>query len=227
GSACRTYRRCGRRLELVRPHRGPAGNDEGRFGESCCGSYLKLAGGSLKEGSRRISLFAERAYPAESESSFFIIVVKCLIGCPYINPDPLSTPVPHGSLCRPVNQPGADPAPGSSPRNNEPRYIHGRFKLFAICPKRLVAMLSRGDRGDRPAVLLDYPRIAAAKAPADASVPGRLGRPGLGPLVGLLGPQPGGRLIDHVQNDRQVVRIGAADLKDLVHGSVVDGRPPS
>jgi hypothetical protein len=66
-------------------------------------------------------------------------------------------------------------------------------------------------------LLLSYPRATAVKTSQHAFVSYLLVWPRTGPLVGVLAPQPVGCLINHPQDDRQIVRSGATDLKIVSH----------
>src|SRR5262249_45205164 len=147
------------------------------------------------------------------------IVVQRIIGRPYVNSDPLSTPVPQAAQACPVDQCLTDSEAGMAAADDQPGHVDGTLASLAKGPEPRIAGRPVGDGGDGCPLLLDYPCLPVAEAPADALVPGRPAGPGPGPLVGLLVLQPSGRFVDHGQDELEVVRRAAADLEVLCHGS--------
>ena len=86
--------------------------------------------------------------------------MQCHVGGPHINSDPLSTPVTYRLLRGPIYQCAADITPGCCTCHHKPGDIHCRNAQIAHRPQDLVALAMNGDRGNRPAVFLDYPSVA-------------------------------------------------------------------
>src|SRR5262249_19188918 len=109
---------------------------------------------------------------------------------------------------------------------DEPGNVHRGIALFLGVPKLLVAMLAICDRGNRLVMFLDYPCPAGADAPQDPAIARCPVRPWRSPLIGSLGPQPGGRVVDHADDRFHVVLRSEADGEDFSHCSVdSDGSP--
>src|SRR6266550_11311 len=194
-------------MRALRPAANPVGSNEPghRFG-------IDLRCGLLEEGGRGVILaLFELAYLVVLEAPLFIIVMQRLISGPYVNPDPLGTPVAHATCSRPVDKSLANPFSGVAVPDDKPGEIDGAYQLLLWGPQPPVPLVVARDGRDRGVVVVFYqPRSASLQVTKHPGVAcGRVG-PRLGPLVCALAGQPRARSVDEVVDDRfHVVRGGA------------------
>jgi hypothetical protein len=150
--------------------------------------------------------------PAGPESQPLVVGVKRSVGGPYIHADPAGPVALPGAKPSPVQQCSAEAPSREGPADNQAACIHRWIAPRLGRPDRVFCRISC-DRGGRCAAFPADPGLPGDQVLADPVIAVLLARPGLCPLIGVLGPQPVGRRVNQVDDDFVITQGGTMKRK--------------